>query len=264
MTHSDYDDLPLWSAPFGLALLDTVKMRPGMNVLDIGSGAGFPMLELAARLGGSSMVYGLDPAEEVISVINRKKEARGIVNARILRGVAEEIPFPDKYFELIVSNNGLNNVGDLNRSLAECFRVCDNGAQLVMTMNLPHTMTEFYEILQVVMEENGIADAAARIAGHIASKRKTIEELQEAVIGSGFAIRSIDVDGFRMKYTDGRAFMEHFLIRNAFRGPWNEVVPDELQEKVFTEATTRLDTRARELGELRMQVPFACFDCYKP
>ena len=264
MTYADFDELPLWSAPFGLALLDTVRMRAGMNVLDIGSGTGFPMLELAARLGGSCMVYGLDPTEEVIAVINRKKEARGIVNARILRGVAEEIPFPDKYFELIVSNNGLNNVSDLNRSLAECFRVCDKGAQLVMTMNLPHTMTEFYEILQMVLEETGIEDAQERISGHIASKRKTIEELQEAVIESGFAIRSIDVDGFRMKYTDGRAFMEHFLIRTAFRGPWNEVVPEELHTKVFTEATARLDTVAKERGELRMQVPFACFDCYKP
>jgi arsenite methyltransferase len=42
-----YDELPLWSAPFGLTLLDTIRMKKGIRVLDIGSGAGFPMLEIA-------------------------------------------------------------------------------------------------------------------------------------------------------------------------------------------------------------------------
>ena len=44
---TNYDDLPLWSAPFGLTLLDTVRMKKHINVLDLGSGSGFPMLELA-------------------------------------------------------------------------------------------------------------------------------------------------------------------------------------------------------------------------
>jgi hypothetical protein len=30
-----YDELPLWSAPFGLMLLEHVVMRPGMTILDV-------------------------------------------------------------------------------------------------------------------------------------------------------------------------------------------------------------------------------------
>jgi arsenite methyltransferase len=41
-THSEfgelYDELPLWSAPFGLLLLERVPMRPGLTVLDVGAG----------------------------------------------------------------------------------------------------------------------------------------------------------------------------------------------------------------------------------
>lgn len=52
---SGYDELPFWSAPFGISLLETVRLRPGMNVLDIGSGSGFPMLELADRWTAARM-----------------------------------------------------------------------------------------------------------------------------------------------------------------------------------------------------------------
>ena len=56
-----HDELPLWSAPFGLMLLDQVKLNPGMTVLDIGFGTGFPVIELEQRPGNSSAVYGIDP-----------------------------------------------------------------------------------------------------------------------------------------------------------------------------------------------------------
>jgi SAM-dependent methyltransferase len=55
------DELPLWSAPFGLQLLDTVELKPHINALDVGCGLGFPLIELAQRLGVSSKVYGIDP-----------------------------------------------------------------------------------------------------------------------------------------------------------------------------------------------------------
>ena len=44
------DELPLWSAPFGLRLLESVPLAPGATVLDVGCGTGFPLLELAHRV----------------------------------------------------------------------------------------------------------------------------------------------------------------------------------------------------------------------
>ena len=55
------DELPLWSAPFGLKLLDAIEYKPNISALDIGFGNGFPLTELAMRLGETSTVYGIDP-----------------------------------------------------------------------------------------------------------------------------------------------------------------------------------------------------------
>jgi 2-polyprenyl-3-methyl-5-hydroxy-6-metoxy-1,4-benzoquinol methylase len=43
-----YDELPLWSARFGLMLLEHVPLRPGMTILDVGAGTGFMTIEGAA------------------------------------------------------------------------------------------------------------------------------------------------------------------------------------------------------------------------
>jgi cyclopropane fatty-acyl-phospholipid synthase-like methyltransferase len=56
-----FDEAPLWSAAFGLLLLKHLELKPDLTVIDLGSGAGFPLMELAARLGASGKVYGIDP-----------------------------------------------------------------------------------------------------------------------------------------------------------------------------------------------------------
>ena len=56
-----YDELPLWSAMFGLLLLDNVPLAGVRSALDVGCGAGFPLIELAERLGPAADVHGIDP-----------------------------------------------------------------------------------------------------------------------------------------------------------------------------------------------------------
>jgi 16S rRNA G527 N7-methylase RsmG len=48
------DELPIWSVPFGLKLLDVVDYKPTISAIDIGFGTGFPLIELAMRFGNTS------------------------------------------------------------------------------------------------------------------------------------------------------------------------------------------------------------------
>jgi len=51
-----YDEVALWSAMFGLLLLEEVPLANVTNVLDVGCGTGFPLIELAERLGDRAHV----------------------------------------------------------------------------------------------------------------------------------------------------------------------------------------------------------------
>jgi len=97
------DDLPFWSAPFGRALLDTVDVGPGLRVLDIGSGLGFPALELAQRLGGSARVVASDPWRAATARLRRKAAAFRLENVAAVHGLAERMPFGQASFDLITS-----------------------------------------------------------------------------------------------------------------------------------------------------------------
>jgi ubiquinone/menaquinone biosynthesis C-methylase UbiE len=82
------DELALWSAPFGLKLLDKVEMKTNIKVLDIGSGPGFPMIELAQRLGETSKVYGIDPWDTAIERVKQKIAFHQLTNINIQHAVA--------------------------------------------------------------------------------------------------------------------------------------------------------------------------------
>ena len=144
-----FDELPFWSAPFGLKLLDHIDYKPAITALDIGFGTGFPLTEIALRLGESSTVYGIDPWKEAIKRLNKKIHFYGITNVRIIQGMAESIPLDNDSVDLIVSNNGINNVSDMDKVLSECSRITRTGGQFVQTMNLDKSMFEFYRPVQL-------------------------------------------------------------------------------------------------------------------
>ncbi|MFH1160642.1 MAG: methyltransferase domain-containing protein [bacterium] len=258
-----YDELPLWSAPFGLMLLDTIRLKPGMQVLDIGSGSGFPMLEVAERLGSPGKVTGIDPSEDSISMIREKIRLKVIRNAEIIQGAAENLPFENDWFDLIISNNGLNNVEDQQRSFRECFRVGKPGSQMVITMNLPHTMIEFYDRFAETLQEFELPEEITRMHNHISAKRKPVEYMKELIQHNGFTIRTIQIDGFKYRFTSGTAFFRHYLIRNYFLGSWKEIVPGNLVQDVFAALENKLNEEALKKGELTMSIPYVSFDCRK-
>jgi arsenite methyltransferase len=258
-----YDETPIWSAPFGLTLLDTVKLASGINILDIGSGGGFPMIELAERFGESCQVYGLDPSDDTNTMIIEKIRLKEIRNASIIKGVVENIPFENEFFGLITSNNGLNNIKDVQKALEECYRVAKAKTQMVLTMNLPHTMVEFYEVFEHVLEEQGMIDTIEKMKEHIYEKRKPVEYWKELILEAGFSIKTINVDGFKYRYANGTTFFKHYFIREAFMKPWKTIIPKKSTSMVFEQIENRLNRIAGERGELVMSVPFVCFDCLK-
>lgn len=196
-------------------------------------------------------------------MIGDKVGARGIANAGIISGRAEELPFRDEEFDLIISNNGLNNVEDLQQSARECFRVLRPGGQMVFTVNLPHTFTEFYEVFKEVLTSRGMTEEKEKVTGHIFEKRKPVDYLQLLILGTGFAITSVQIDGFRYRFENGNAFFNHTMIRDYFLPAWKKLLPDFTAEDIISETGHRLNRIAAEKGWLDMSVPFATFDLLK-
>jgi len=262
-TVSVIDELPLWSAPFGLKLLEKIKYKKNVTALDIGSGLGFPLLEIAMRLGNTCKLYGMDPWEAAVERIKTKIKIYEINNVEIITGVAENIPLPDNSVDLIFSNNGLNNVNDIKAVLNECGRISKPGSQLVFTYNTDRTMIEFYSVMDDVLREKNMFNVIESMKKHIYKKRKPVEEFVSLLNESGYSINEISYDKFEYRFVDGTAMFNHFLIKLAFIDSWKELLPKEKQKDFFAELIQRLNHTTSITEVLKLTIPFAIIDCEK-
>lgn len=258
-----FDELPIWSAPFGLKLLDHIIYRKEITALDIGFGAGFPLTELAMRLGNSSRVYGIDPWDAAIKRAEKKISSYGIKNVEIIRGVAENIPLHNGSVDLITSNNGLNNVSDLDQSLKECARIMKRGGQFIQTLNLNDSMTEFYSIMEKVLTDLKMETALLRMQEQIYEKRKPIEEYTALIEKHGFKIEKIIKDRFEYRFVDGTTMLNHHFIRLAFLDGWKSIIPSENQIAIFERMETLMNEQAADAGYFKLSIPFVLIDCKK-
>lgn len=255
------DDLPLWSAPFGLKLLDTIKLRENINALDLGCGLGFPLIELSQRLGETSQVYGIDPWNEALDRVRLKLQVYKINNVKLFNVLAEEMPFYNEYFDLIVSNNGINNVQDLSQTLNECYRVCKPNAQMVFTLNTEETMIEFYSVFQEVLKDESFEDEIKRMKEQIYSKRKPIEKIKALTEDAGFAIKDIFYDSFELRFIDGTTMLNHYLIKYWFLDSWKKIIKQNDLIRIFDKLELRLNKQSEVNGRITLTIPFVTFDC---
>jgi arsenite methyltransferase len=257
------DDLPLWSAPFGLKLLETVQLRKNMKVLDIGSGNGFPVIELSQRLGDSCNVFGIDPWKDAVDRSRHKIKLWDITNLEIIEGQAESLSFSDKYFDLIISNNGINNVEDDKLVMKEVGRVAKKGAQLIITVNLPDTMIEFYDIFKMILKDYNKGKEIEKLEKHIYAKRKPLDYTKDLIKTNGFIIKNVYEDIFYLRYCDGTTMLNHFSIKLAFLENWIGLLQTQDVNPIFALAEKKLNDLAAEQGELRLSIPWVCIDCEK-
>lgn len=254
------DELSLWSAPFGMDLLNTIRLRSHLTVLDIGCGMGFPLLEIAERLGPGSRVIGLDPWQPALSRARMKIRRFGIEQAEVVEGRAERMPFDDGLFDLLVSNNGINNVEDVPKSLAECRRVARPGAQFVMTYNTNGTMRAWYDILETVLKELGLGEKVGDVQDHISRKRMAVEHMTTHLAEALFHVESVVQREFNIDFANSKALFNHHLIKYWFLGPWKEIVPANRRESVFRMAEERIDEVCRTSGHFRLRIPYVTID----
>jgi arsenite methyltransferase len=244
-----YDEVALWSAMFGLLLLEEVPLADVTNVLDVGCGTGFPLIELAERLGSRAHVHGIDPWSGGLKRAAEKIASRGTSNVTLHEGSATAMPFADATFDLIVSNLGVNNFDDRASAIRECRRVAKPKATLALTTNLQGHMREFYDVFAEVVRDD--AEASKRLRDHI-EHRATVDSVRELLESGGFEITRVVEREAVMRFANGTALLNHYFIKLGFLDAWKKVVPGDERE-VFAQLCEKLD----EQGELRLTIPMA-------
>jgi ubiquinone/menaquinone biosynthesis C-methylase UbiE len=100
------------------------------RILDVGCGTGYLLRRLADRCPDAAELIGVDPARAMIAAA---RAAAAGDRLQWLEGTAEELPFPEGSFDLVVSTTSFDHWADQQAGLRECARVLTPGGRLVLT-----------------------------------------------------------------------------------------------------------------------------------
>lgn len=251
-----YDELPLWSAPFGMLLLKHLIYKPGLTIVDIGCGTGFPLMEIASRFGPTCTCYGVDTWHNANERSKQKINNYGLNNVELLACSGEDIPLPNNSVDLIVSNLGINNFEDPAKVFSECNRLLKNEGKLCLTTNLYGHWREFFRVFEATLNQLGMEELEERLKEH-EHARGTVDTVIEYFENAGCSVTRTITDSFEMKFTDGTAFLNHHFVKLGWASTWLSIVPKPEHEKVFSLLEENLNQLAVENNGLTFTVPMA-------
>ena len=108
-------------------LVADARIRSGMQVLDVGSGTGYPALLGAQTVGSNGSMIGIDLAERMLDVARRKATALGLTNVAFRTGDATTLPFEANSFDAVTSRFCLMFLPEVPKAAAEITRVLRPG-----------------------------------------------------------------------------------------------------------------------------------------
>jgi len=111
-------------------LVSDAHVRRGMRVLDLGSGTGYPALLAAQTVGAGGRVTGLDLAESMLTVAERKAARLGLKNVAFRPADVTMLPFEASSFDAVISRFCLMFLPEIPQAVAEIARVLKAGGYM--------------------------------------------------------------------------------------------------------------------------------------
>jgi len=203
-----------------LALVSSTS--PGDVILDVGTGSGLAVRELCKTTRSVGLVVGIDSSEEMIRLARRRAAPAGLKNVKFLKMQAEELRFPDGFFDVVVSNCGIN-VAHFSQCVKEISRVLRPGGVFAFNdWNLidvkPHRI--FGEILG----RHRTTAPSLQLARERAAKDDLDAKVQlQIVLEAGFKTASLVKRRHRVRLNSIEDFLRLRLCRSTIRREMSEM-----------------------------------------
>lgn len=113
--------------------LALTEIKPGMTVLDLGSGAGFDAFLAWNRVGPTGRVIGVDMTDDMLSLSRQNADKRGATNVEFRKGFIENLPVDSGTVDYVISNCVINLSSDKPAVFREIARVLKPGGHFAVS-----------------------------------------------------------------------------------------------------------------------------------
>jgi SAM-dependent methyltransferase len=142
-------------APLGLAAMERARPGKGERVLDVGCGVGQTSLQLAARVGVTGSVLGVDISAPMLARARERAGAEKLANVAFENADAQTYAFTPNSVDLVFSRFGVMFFADPGAAFANIARALRPGGRLA------------FVCWQALAQNPWMRDSIAAIAKHV-------------------------------------------------------------------------------------------------
>jgi ubiquinone/menaquinone biosynthesis C-methylase UbiE len=236
--------VPLLFAPGAQYLVELAAPGPGERVLDVACGTGIVARRAVAKVGSGGMVVGLDINEGMLEVARK-------VSADIHPAIewhqedATGMPLPDRAFDVVLCQQGLQFFPDRPAALGEMHRILVQNGRLVLSVLRSIEHNPGYRLLAEALERHVGPDAGAMMRSPFPSL--SADELRDLITGAGFRDVRIFLGIGPVRYPSVEEFLRWEGASSPLAGPIG-ALRDDVREALIRDVGEALRTYTDDEG----------------
>jgi len=129
-------------------MIETVPLKEGMHILDVGCGAGKQCFSYFDTLHGNAKIVGGDVSEELLAKAKEENKKRGTDIVFTELNFNNPFAFEDNFFDLASCSFAIYYAEDIPFTIKEMHRVLKPGGYLFTTGPMPQNKQVFYDIIK--------------------------------------------------------------------------------------------------------------------
>ena len=112
-------------------LIEMLKLKQGDSVADIGAGTGYFSWRMAKKVGAEGQVYAVDIQPEMLELLGKRMQERGVSNVKPVRGTIDDPKLPESKLDLVLMVDVYHEFSHPYEMLAGISRALKPGGRVV-------------------------------------------------------------------------------------------------------------------------------------
>jgi ubiquinone/menaquinone biosynthesis C-methylase UbiE len=235
--------VPTLFGPWATRLIEAADPKPGERVLDVGCGTGVVARQVASRLGTDGTIAGVDLSPDMLEVA-KARGAREHVTVDWREANAEQLPFSESSFDLVLCQFALMFYPDKAAALAEMRRVVTREGRVLLSVWKGLDRHPFYQTLHNVIQKRLGLSALLDIfsLGDPA-------ELRELVMRAGFQRVEIEPVSMTARFPGPDAFLAGEIEVDTAAIPSMQHLDAPARQAIVTAIAADMKAPLREITE---------------